>query len=735
MKVYSVSCLLSLLSCGFVLYGQADINPARMREFNNELLRLHAEIGRTPQADQAALRSSTAGVIEQRAAFLSALTRGNPRQALSLAFSPEFLSELATTFPQSASQLEAHGTWRGILEYLIIDNADGTNQPVQRLRTGKQTLNLHFAGSEPAGLRCGDLLAASGVLAGNSLAVSTSRVEASSTSQSCSTTGTQNTAVLLVTFPGVDPPATVTRSSVSDIFFGTAGRSVDGFWREVSSNRANATGSVFGWYTLSQRYTCIQDYELRQAAIDAASADVNFQNYSRVFIVFPDNTCAWSGLSTVGCTTLYSSAGEFRASSALLIAGQLGDRDHAVMLATHEGGHSLGLPHASSRDFGPDALGPLGATGTLSEYGDSFATTGWWNLGHYPAEHKANLLNWMEGTNYQTVQSSGTYTLQPVETAPAGLQALKVRRGTGNDAWLWIEYRQPLGSYDSTLPVQVFTGALVHYRDAFTDGGRSHLLDFTPESDSWLDSALSANKVWVDPYTNLSLSIQSAAPGGLTVSVSYGATPCVHANPTVAISPLNPSTIAGAGVDYAVSVTNNDTAGCASGTFGVSSSQPAGWSTTFSVSSLTLAPGETSSLVMTKTPPLGTAPSIYPFDTTAASGTSSAAGAASCTVVAATALKVEVSVPVSTYSSRQTVPVTATVWDGSATGSGAGVTFKIVRPDASETTKTLASDSTGKATWGYRISPKDPTGTYTVTARAILGSKSATSNTVSFTVK
>ena len=129
MKVYSVSCLLSLLSCGFVLYGQADINPARMREFNNELLRLHAEIGRTPQADQAALRSSTAGVIEQRAAFLSALTRGNPRQALSLAFSPEFLSELATTFPQSASQLEAHGTWRGILEYLIIDNADGTNQP------------------------------------------------------------------------------------------------------------------------------------------------------------------------------------------------------------------------------------------------------------------------------------------------------------------------------------------------------------------------------------------------------------------------------------------------------------------------------------------------------------------------------------------------------------------------------------------------------------------------------
>jgi hypothetical protein len=74
------------------------------------------------------------------------------------------------------------------------------------------------------------------------------------------------------------------------------------------------------------------------------------------------------------------------------------------------------------------------------------------NSGHYAVPHNAEILNWVSsGTNYQIVQSSGTWTLRPLEVNPAGLVVLKVQRGTGNKSWMWVEYRQPIGIYDMPL--------------------------------------------------------------------------------------------------------------------------------------------------------------------------------------------------------------------------------------------------------------------------------------------
>src|SRR5262249_36153888 len=153
----------------------------------------------------------------------------------------------------------------------------------------------------------------------------------------------------------------------------------------------------------------------------------------------------------------------------------------------HELGHALGLAHASSRGFTDrsgnlTAVGPLGAKGNLTEYGDKFSAmsccTG--NLGgEYAAPHKAEILDWLApNLGYQTVQTSGTYTIQPYELA-GGVKAIKVQRGTGNDAWLWVEYRQSNGSYDTPqlnggafpspvntiLLPQPYSGALIHYED------------------------------------------------------------------------------------------------------------------------------------------------------------------------------------------------------------------------------------------------------------------------------
>src|SRR5436190_9941253 len=99
---------------------------------------------------------------------------------------------------------------------------------------------------------------------------------------------------------------------------------------------------------------------MRAAAIAAADADIDFTKFSRVFIVFANpGSCAWAGLGSLGCGSLSSAEGTTQASTSWLLATYMGTADNGVKLASHEGGHNLSLHHASSRDFGAEAIGPL----------------------------------------------------------------------------------------------------------------------------------------------------------------------------------------------------------------------------------------------------------------------------------------------------------------------------------------------------------------------------------------
>lgn len=710
---------------------------AHVRALNNQVLRLHGEIQRAGPVQAATLRAQATPVIEERARALSALIAQDAARALSLAFPANLLADLAAKFPGSAAQLESHGVWEGPIEYLIFDDAAmRTHRELRRMTSGPETLEIFFAGTEPAGLKSGHVLRVRGVRAGNTVAAAEGSIQGSTlAATSCSTTGVQKTAVLLVTFPGVAPPSGVTPQSVYDIFFATSGRSVDGYWREASYGQASAAGSVFGWYTLDASYTCDQFSQLRDAAIRAADRDVYFPDYNRLFMVFPTPAgCPWAGYALYGCGSLSSADGAFTASSAWLMAENLNRRDDGVMLATHEGGHNLGLRHARSRDFAAEALGPLGGAGTISEYGDRFNTMGSWNLGHYSAPQKLQL-GWMPAGNYQTLENSGVFSVQPLEVNIAGTQALKVRRGAGNNAWVWLEYRQPVGAYDTALSSQVFTGATIHYEDS-TTGSYTDLLDYTPETSSWTDPALAAGKTWTDPYSNLSLYTESASASAVSVRVNYGAVPCTEASPTVTISPLNPSVEAGKSVNYTVTVANNDSGGCSASAFSLSSTVPSGWPTAFSQTLLSISPGQTASTTMTKTVPAGTTAATYEVNAIASRGAYSASGVANCTVTAPPPpLSVSLSIPASTYAPRSTVSMTATVLTGSSPASGASVLFTMTKPSGAQTTKTALTDASGKAVWSYKLGPKDPKGTYSVIAMATYGSQTATSSPASFTVQ
>ena len=178
-------------------------------------------------------------------------------------------------------------------------------------------------------------------------------------------------------------------------------------------------------------------------------------------------------------------------------------------------------------------LGFAGETGTRRELGDAFSRMGG-GLGHYSARHKLQL-GWLEnGTEIETVDESGVFTLSPLSSSVAGLKALRVRRAAGSDEWLWVEYRQPIGPYEQYSPEQGFSGALIHYEGPLNKDpqkARTHILDLTPQStkgvkglrfkDSrdWDDPALAVGETWQDVFSSLTIEVLSRTSDSLTISV------------------------------------------------------------------------------------------------------------------------------------------------------------------------------------------------------------------------
>jgi hypothetical protein len=203
---------------------------------------------------------------------------------------------------------------------------------------------------------------------------------------------------------------------------------------------------------------------------------------------------------------------------------------------------------------------------------------------------------------------------------------------------------------------------------------------------------------------------------------------------------LNPSVSPGSTASYTVTIVNNDSTGCTSGTFALTASQPSGWNMSLSSSSVTLNPGQNGSVTLQETPPTGTAAATYAISLTAADATGTGTGNANLTVVAPPppppSLSITVSVPSTTYTVKTNVPISATVLSGTTPAAGATVTFTVKNPNGAVTTGTATAGSNGVATYSYRINPKGPSGIYTVTAQANYNSQNATTSTpATFTVK
>ena len=430
-----------------------------------------------------------------------------------------------------------------------------------------------------------------------------------------------------------------------------------------------------------------------------------------------NGACSWAGTANVGCRTMSSPGdGSFYASVAWQRAESMTSRASAVQLSTHELGHNLSLSHAGSRDFGSEAVGAPGATGTLSEYGDPFSTMGSWNFGFYAASHAANQLNWLSGgANYRVVDTSGTYTIQNYENRPAGLKALKVRRGSDGNAWLWVESRQNVGSYSSQLSSYVYGGALIHFEDG-TTGNDSHLLDFTPETPSFSDGVLAAGRTWSDPYSNVSITVNSVSSSATTVTVNYGPVVCTPMAPSVSLSPVATSADRGTAAQLAVIVRNNNTSACPAETFALSAVAPAGWAAALGTNSVSLASGQQSAVNLVAAIPAGQILGTFPVTVTAKGATNSlaASGEANVTVTEPPAPVCSTSSPTLTVT-----PTKATVEAGGKATLSISVRNNNSAACAAES---LGIQTIGPAPWSYALG--------TTTLNVASGTEAQTSLTV-----
>ncbi len=628
----------------------------------------------------------------------------------------------------------------GVLEILVEDSPTGA-RTLHFLKSADRRYVLQFPGKPPARLRAGSHVRVRGTQADGTITLtsgyssvqllaldlsgtgSTDTVSATGAPTLQNTLGEQRTLVLLVNFQDTATNQPFSVDQARQAVFGA----VTDYYREASFGQTWFSGDAYGWFTLPLASTC-NTLAIGDAADQAAqAAGINLASYGRlIYIVKQSIGCTWAGVSTYG---LYPSKA--------WINGTLDG-----MVIAHELGHGLGLAHSNYLDCTDGTLGSICVTAQDDKF-DAMGSSP--AIGHFNAFQKERL-NWFLPGDILTVTASGTYTLQPYELAGgSNPKALKIMKSTdaatGSTTWYYLEYRQALG-FDGFISgnTNVLNGVLIHTA-VDSDAYSSLLLDMTPNSqplDGWdrSDPALASAQTFADSNSGVTITTQWANSSTSGVSVSLSRPSCLHANPTVTISPSQSQpTSAGTAVSYTVSVSNNDTLGCAPSTFTLQATVPAGWPAIFAAPALTLSPAVSASTVVTVTSPASVAEGTYPIGVTATNSAyaSATASAATSYVIGATR-SVTVSTDKQIYTRNQTASVRAKVSAGGTPVMNAAVTFTVTKSNGSVVAGRATTGSDGTATYKLRLRKQDPVGKYQASAVSTGNGQSATAST-SFTVQ
>ena len=318
-------------------------------------------------------------------------------------------------------------------------------------------------------------------------------------------------AVVLFNFSN-DTTQPIDAAKAKELVFSGAASS-NAYYKEVSFGARSlvgtrdATGDVFGWYTLAQTNAgcAYQDWGTAARA-KAQAAGVDLTGYDHVVHYFPrTSSCQFSGVGQ-----LPGKYNWINASGSQTIA--------------HELGHNFGVHHASSyRCVNDNVPVPIGGTCTANEYGDPFDVMGS-SYRHLNGYHKEKL-GFLEAANILTVTAAGSFDLAPLEQKAAGAQLLRFPIPGTSDVY-YVEYRQPFGFDSFRVTDPVANGVLIHRITVPTRSVlQTKLIDNVPATTSFTDAALAVGKTFTDSAASVSFTLAARSATSATVQVSFSAPP------------------------------------------------------------------------------------------------------------------------------------------------------------------------------------------------------------------
>jgi hypothetical protein len=284
--------------------------------------------------------------------------------------------------------------------------------------------------------------------------------------------------------------------------------SSNAYYKEVSYDlrslvgALDATGDVFGWYTLDQTNSgCAYTTWGSAARAKAQAAGVDLSVYDHVVHYFPRvSTCSFSGV------------------------GQLPGRYSWIkqggsQTISHELGHNFGVHHANSYRCVLDGVPvSIGGSCSMTEYGDPFDVMGSFYR-HLSAYHKERL-GFLEPANVRTVGESGFFDLAPLEQKTAGLQVLRFPIPDTSDVY-YVEYRQPFGFDNFAATAPVSNGIMIRRITIPSQGVlQTKLIDTAPSTSSVGDAPLLVGKTFSDPAANVSFTLTARTATAATVQVT-----------------------------------------------------------------------------------------------------------------------------------------------------------------------------------------------------------------------
>jgi hypothetical protein len=703
--------------------SEDDARRILARDLTTRFVDLATRYQLARKAERSLLKKDLRDLAARRRQLFEELIESDPGELLRVALPDDRRARLpGFVQDDTEQQVEIEGKLT-----VIFEDSANSSRLLYFVDDRGEEVSLHFANDPPTDLQTDSRVHVKGIRIGQALALESSSLDVSANTglqimaaALPNTFGEHKVLVILVNFQDKQTqPYTV--EYARNAVFGTTSN----FYREGSYGQTWLTGDVVGWYTISESYTTCNTSNIATKAKQAAqAAGVSLSGYNHFVYAYPEASCAWWGWGTYGGNP---SSAWINGSFELQVVG-------------HELGHNFGLYHSRSLDCG---LQVVGGTCTYAEYGDILDLIGGNNTKHFNAFQKERLgwLGYNSSPPITTVQSSGTYWLDPYESVGSNPKALKILKSTdpttGKKTWYYVECRQAVG-FDSPLSTNILNGVVVH-TGSESSAAEIYLLDMTPQSSTWNDwgdPALDVGHSFTDPNAGVTITTLSSGSTGAAVNVSFGPLTCTRSNPTGAISPSQSQWVpSGTSVTFTVSVTNNDNAGCTASSFNMSASVPSGWTAGFFAPTLTISPGSSATTTLQVTSPATATDGFYNVGVIAAnSSATSYSASVSATYVIMSSLSVAVSTNQSSYSRNQTAYVTTLVSADGLPVSGAGVTFTIRKSNGTVVTGSATTGSNGSAVYKYKFKRSDPLGAYQAASVANMNALSG-SATTSFMVQ